>query len=162
MTLLIAQLQTLKTNILANSATLQGAIDQRDGATIAAFYNFTASPSWTVWKTSVALRDVMKQPAWDWTRVDNLSVGRARIWEWIKDNGMLNASEANVRAGIDAVWVGTQADLNVRAAVYIACKRFATRAEKLFSTGAGSDASPATMAVEGNISGADVLNALDS
>jgi len=57
-----------------------------------------------------------------------------------------------VRAGIDAAWVGTSADLAVRAAIYVHCKRPATVLEKLFATGAGSDASPATMLVEGAIS----------
>ena len=67
-----------------------------------------------------------------------------------------NPSRTNVRAGIDAVWVGTAADLNVRAAVYVHCKRSATRAEKLFASGTGSDASPATMAFEGDLNYLDV------
>lgn len=162
MTLTPAQLAALKSDILANAATLQAAIDTLDGNVIAAFYNALAAPSFTVWKTIVSPKDVMKQAGWNWTRVDNLSVGKARIWEWIKDSGMFSAADANVRAGIDAVWVGTQADLDVRAAVYIACKRFSTRAEKLFSTGAGSDAVPATLAFEGTISGQQCRDALES
>ena len=52
---------------------------------------------------------------------------------------------ANVRAGIEAVWVGTAADLAVRAAVYGHCKRNATRGQKLFSTGTGTTESPASL-----------------
>jgi hypothetical protein len=44
--------------------------------------------------------------------------------------------------------VGTQADLDVRAAVYVHCKSSATIAQKLFSTGTGSVASPATLTDE--------------
>ena len=52
--------------------------------------------------------------------------------------------EEGIRAGIDATWVGTAADLAVRATVYTHCKRAATRAEKSLAnlTGAGTDAVP--------------------
>ena len=70
--------------------------------------------------------------------------------------GTLNASKANIRAGIDATWVGTQADLDVRAAVYTHCKRPATIVEKLFASGAGTTADPATMGFEGQIAYQDV------
>lgn len=92
----------------------------------------------------------------DWTRVDNLSVGKARIWDWLSRLGTINASQANVRAGIEAAWVGTQADLAVRAAVFGHCKRGATRAEKLLASGTGSDASPGTMTFEGALTSEDV------
>jgi hypothetical protein len=46
--------------------------------------------------------------------------------------------------------------LAVRAQVHTHCKRAATRAEKLFSTGTGSTASPATMAFEGVVTYQDV------
>jgi hypothetical protein len=67
-----------------------------------------------------------------------------------------------VRAGIDAAWVGTAADLAVRAAIYVHCKRNATRAEKVLATGTGSDASPGTMTFEGSLSYQDAFNARNS
>jgi hypothetical protein len=78
-------------------------------------------------------------------------VGKARIWDWLGRLGTINAAKVNVRAGIDAAWVGNAADLAVRAAVYVHCKRSATVLEKLFATGTGTDAVPATMVIEGSI-----------
>lgn len=128
---------------------------------IAEAYKASASGEWIVWKTSVVLYEIM-QNGFDWARVDNLSVGKARIWEWMFDNEArtCNPARPNVRAGIDATWVGTAADLAVRAAVYTHCKRQANRLEKLLSTGTGSTASPATMAVEGVLSYSEVAAAL--
>lgn len=124
-------------------------------------YNKSASPSWTVWRTSVTWDEIMLN-GMDWARVDNLSVGKARIWDWMFQNAAksCNPSKANIRAGIDATWVGTAADLAVRASVYTHCKRAANRIEKLLSTGTGSDASPATMGYEGTINYRDVEAAI--
>ena len=133
-----------------------------DGAyAVAAAYNLPASPEFIVWRTSVSQDEIM-QNGFDWVRVDNLSVGKARIWEWLFNNQSrsMNPSKINVRAGIDETWKGTAADLGVRAAVYAHCKRKATRAEKLFSTGTGTDASPATMTQDGALSYSEVQAAL--
>lgn len=133
-----------------------------DGAyAVAAAYNLPASPEFIVWRTSVSQDEIM-QNGFDWVRVDNLSVGKARIWEWLFNNQSrsMNPSKINVRAGIDETWKGGAADLAVRAAVYAHCKRKATRAEKLFSTGTGTDASPATMTQDGALSYNEVQAAL--
>jgi hypothetical protein len=123
-----------------------------DGAfAIAAAFNQPAAPAFIVWRTKVTKKAIHASPAFDWTRVDNLSVGKARIWDLMFSAGDIDASQANIRAGIDATWVGTQADLNVRAAVYTQCKRSATRAERVLATGTGSDASPGTLTFEGEI-----------
>lgn len=149
MHLTTAQRVTLKAAILADPAIAQTFIDGNLQGT-ADYYNALASPAFTVWRTSVTQSDITRSDGFDWTRVDNLSAGKARIWEWMFGLlDLINASKANVRTGIDTVWVGTQADLNVRAVVYIACKRLATRAEKLFATGTGSDVAPAMMVIEG-------------
>jgi len=154
-----AQLATLKADIAADPA-FDDLPDTASGALpIADAYNLTASPSYTVWRTTVPLDEVMRSNGMDWTRVDNLSVGKARIWDWLSLLGALDASQSNIRAGIDATWVGTQADLAVRAAVYVVCKRLATRAERLFATGTGTDAAPGTMAFEGILSVDDVQQA---
>ena len=119
---------------------------------IARLLNQTASPDFIVWKSVVGQDEIM-QNGFDWVQVDNLSVGKARIWEWLFNNESrrLNPSKPNVRAGIDECWKGTAAMLAVRAAVYVHCKRKATVIEKLFATGTGTDAVPATMAIEGTI-----------
>lgn len=114
---------------------------------LAGAYNLPASPAWTVWRTSVPVDDIMRN-GMDWARVDNLTTGKARIWDWMGRLGTLDCRQQNIRAGIDATWVGTAADLAVRATVYTHCKRAATRFERLFSTGTGSDAAPATLGID--------------
>lgn len=119
-----------------------------------------ATTSYIVWRTSVPLEEIMRN-GMDWTRVDNLSVGKARIWDWLSRLGTINPSQVNVRAGIDATWVGTAADLAVRAAVYTHCKRAATWAEKRFASGTGSDAVPGTLTFDGTLQQSDVSAALN-
>jgi hypothetical protein len=161
MALTTQQKATLKAYILADP-TLNAFPANSDGAyEIAARLNVAASPEFIVWKTNVNPDEIMRN-GMDWTRVDNLSVGKARIWDWLTKLGTFNAAKVNVRAGIDATWVGTAADLAVRAQVYTHCKRSATVIEKLFAAGAGSDASPATMDWEGAISYQDVQVARES
>ena len=155
MALTQAQYTALKADIIADPA-FNSVPDNSDGDfAIAAAYNLAANPQWVVWKTSVQRGEILEN-GFDWTRLDNLSVGKARVWSDIFVDGALNASKLNVRAGIEEVWKGTQADLDVRAVVYGHCKRDATRAETLFSTGTGSDAVPATMSHQGNLSYQDV------
>jgi hypothetical protein len=152
-----AQLATLKADILADSA-LNANPNNSDGNTvIRAAYALAASPEYLVWRTTVPQTEIMLN-GFDWTRVDNLSVGKARIWEWMFDNPgkAIDPSKANIRAGINAVWVGTQADLDVRAAVYAHCHRACNRCERLFVTATaggsgtrGSSANPDVAAFVG-------------
>lgn len=150
MELTTQQLATLKAFILTDPVMSQLPGTSDGSYAIADLLNKMAQPAFIVWKTDVSVDEIMRN-GMDWARVDNLSVGKARIWEWLGRLGTINASKVNVRAGIDATWVGTAADLAVRAAVYVHCKRSATVLEKLFATGTGSDASPATMMIEGVI-----------
>lgn len=145
-----AQITILKALISAEPS-LQTAILTGQDNIIAGWLNSDASPAFIVWKTSVSIDEIMRN-GMDWARVDNLSVGKARIWDWMGRLGSFDASKPNIRAGIDAAWVGTAADLAVRAQVYVHCKRSATNAEKALASGVGSDASPATMVFEGGIS----------
>lgn len=155
------QKATLKAAILADPV-LAAFPAGSDGAyEIAALLNQAATPDFIVWKSSVLVDEIMRNGmAWD--RVDNLTVGKARIWDWMTRLGTFNASKANIRAGINAAWVGTAADLAVRATIYTHCKRLATKIEKLLAIGTGSDASPATMGFEGAISWQDVEQARTS
>jgi hypothetical protein len=47
-----------------------------------------------------------------------------------------------------------------RAALLTLWKRFATRAERLYATGTGSDATPGQLVVEGSVDDADIVRAL--
>lgn len=129
----------------------------QDGAAgLKAYLNANTDPAWIAWRSQVSQDEIMLN-GFDWARVDNLSVGKARVWEWLFDNQAksINPSKSNVRAGIDQTWVGTAADLAVRAAVYAHCKRTATRAEKMLGTGTGTTNDPGLMTFEGEVSDHD-------
>ena len=151
MELTLEQKQALKAAILAEPILAAQPMTSGGALVIAEYFNEIVSPAYIVWKTAVSIDEIMRN-GMDWARVDNLSVGKARIWDWMGRLGTIDPSKPNIRAGINAAWTGTQADLDVRAAVYVHCKRSATRAEKLFATGTGSDAVPATMSFEGQLS----------
>lgn len=156
------QLQTLKAAILAETNTTFVALRAANDETGMADW-LNAASTFIVWRTSVTQDEIM-QNGFDWTRVDNLSFGKARIWEWMFNNEAraINPSNSNVRAGIESVWVGTAADLAVRASVYAHCKRAASRAERVFATGTGTDASPGLLGWEGYVTAQTVSDALRS
>lgn len=156
MALTPAQLSTLKTYI-TNTPALAAIPPGSDGDwAIALLINETAAPAFAVWRSDVSIDEIQRN-GMNWTLCDNLSVGRARIWDWLGRLGRFDAGKANVRAGIDACWAGAGAEFVAqRASIYSHCKRSATVAEKLFATGTGSDASPATMVIEGAINYQDV------
>lgn len=122
----------------------------RDNVGLCAYLN--QNSAFIVWRTLVTQDEIMLN-GFDWARVDNLSVGKARIWEWLFNNSQkaFNPSKANVRAGIDQAWAGTAADLAVRAAVYTHCKRPARISEKMLATGTGTAANPGLLTVEGEL-----------
>lgn len=153
-----AQLDALKAAILATPAWAVQPMSQGGSIIIRDELNALASPDWTVWRTNVPIDEIMRN-GMDWARVDNLSVGKARIWDWMSRLGSINPSKPNIRAGIDATWAGTALDLAVRAAVYVHCKRLASVVEKMFSIGTGSNADPAVMGYEGPITTDEVVEA---
>jgi hypothetical protein len=147
-----AQLQAIKTAINADPA-LASQPNTPDGAfAIADALNAQAAPAFIVWRTRVP-QDEITQNGFAWVEVDSLTVGKARIWEWLFRNSeeAINPSKVNVRDGIIEVWKGTAARLAVQAAVFVHCKRPATRLEKILATGTGTTESPATMGYEGDI-----------
>jgi hypothetical protein len=123
--------------------------------------NKESPDSYVVWKTTVPVDEIMRNGL-DWTRVDNLTIGKARIWDWMTRLNTINPSKVNIRAGIDATWVGTAADLSVRAVVYTHCKRNASVVEKLFATGLGTTISPSTMSYEGPLQYQEIITAWNS
>lgn len=151
-----AQLPILRAAIFA-SPTAAALLAAGNAAGLRAHLNEATSPAFICWRTAVSQDEIM-QNGFDWVQVDNLTVGKARIWEWLFDNeaNVINPSKANVRAGIDEAWKGTTQMLAVRAAVYTHCKRAATNAEKMLASGTGTDATPALFAFEGDLSDYDV------
>lgn len=142
----------LKADILAN----QDAADlynEGNLSGLAVLYNAPAAPAFFVWRTSVAVADIMRN-GFDWTRVDNLTVGKARIWEFMTDAGILDPSQPNVRAGFEACFSVEAGDQSTRQAIYNHSARPASRIERLFAVGTGDapthhGVGPATMAYQG-------------
>lgn len=159
------QLAAIKAGINAD-AELAAFPNNSDGAfSVAALLNQTASPAFYIWRDNVPVNEIMTN-GFDWTRVDNLTIGKARIWDWMMQTNAINPSLANVRAGILAVFA-TAGDLATRLAIFGHCQRAATRAEKLLATGPGTTTSeqgvgPATSSFYGNLSYQDVQEARNS
>lgn len=152
MALTTAQMQAIKAYIVADNTLNAQPNTNAGNSVIAGVLNAIASPTFTVWRTNVTQDEIM-QNGFDWVQVDNLSVGKARIWEWLFNNSgrSMNPAKANVRAGIAECWKGTAAMLAVRAAVLAHCKHASNVLEKILASGTGSDADPATMGYEGTI-----------
>lgn len=160
MSLTAAQQATLKADILADP-TLAAIPNTADGDfQIAATYNAIAGPDFWVWRSAIASTDYRGVNGIVWTEVDALTVSKARIFEWLTGQLTLpiNASDPNVRAGIQNAFGTSQTLTNLTNMG----RRPATRAEKLFAAGAGTAASPATLAFEGAISYYDVMAARNS
>jgi hypothetical protein len=162
-----AQLSSLKNDILADGA-LSAQPNNPDGnAAIANAYNLPASPAWTIWRKAVPLSEIAK--ALNGTELAGLtSLNHTRLQTVItltNAAGGADPSDADNRAFFDDVFSGA-GGTNTRASLLALWKKFATRAQKLFSTGTGSDASPATTAANVGesflLTGADVEQARNS
>ena len=154
MALTPGQLQTLKTDILADPVLSQWAATGRMAQEIADAYNLPATPAWTVWRTSVTAVE-WRAAIIGWggaAQLDALTASKRDSLLWAVSD-VLNPSVAAIRAALDD-FCGSQNTL--KAAIVAAEKRTATRGEKLFSTGTGSTASPATMGYEGTLTYQDV------
>ena len=99
--------------------------------------NTTASPNFFVWRLNVSVNEIMGN-GFDWTRVDNMTVGEARIWDFMTKLGFINPNQSNIRAGINEAYKGTAQDTTMRLAIYTNhLQKLATRTERIFATGAG-------------------------
>jgi hypothetical protein len=129
-----------------------------DGATDCAnALNADSAPAFYAWKTSLSQMDCFADPGFAFVQVDNLSVGKARIWEWMfKDTGNIDPSRDNIRAGISACWTGNAPNNAVAAAVLALCFRNTRRCEQALAVGTGTTAEPAKMGYEGTVTYLDV------
>lgn len=163
-----AQLVTLKADILADPA-FDSVPPGSDGAfTIAAAYNLVAVPDFWVWRTAVSKAEYVQTTSGDgttfnWTGAGFItrSVGERDAWrELFNDAGLCNPALASVRQAFQDIFSGGTAPAPAnRTHLTTISRRKATRAEKLYATGTGSIASPATLVVEGALSYLDVQNA---
>jgi hypothetical protein len=161
MALLPSQYAALKAAILADPA-LAALPANEDGAfAIAAAFNSNATPDFWVYKTSVsneAIGDAMNGT--EIAGLLNLPMQRLQVLA-AYSGGTQNPSRADRRAAFDQVFSGAGGAMT-RASLAVLWRRLATRAEKLYATGAGSTGSPATMTFEGSLTFAEVLSARNS
>ena len=152
-----AQLNTLKSDILSNPL-FSGWNLATSAQEIAAEYNKVYSPDFIVWKTSVTPVEWREAiiGGGGATQLDALTASKRDALLWAVDD-VLNPSNSNIRSALDD-FCGTQNTL--KAAIQAVQKRKATRAEKLFSSGTGTLASPATMSFEGQLTYQQVESAL--
>lgn len=155
------QMATLKADILA--ATDQATVDARaNGQTtvLAGIYNQAASPAFYVWRTSFTPGQAREAISGGdgLAQLDNLTAGKRDSLLWVFE-GNTNPSNATQRNAIVSL-CGTQNTL--KAAIAAAQKRTVTRAERLFVTGTGTEASPGTLGWKGTLSGDDVASAMSA
>ena len=152
-----AQLQTLKTYIAGVPEWAALPLNSDGAYAIAQALNEPVTPAFIVWKTNVPRNEVGK--AFVASALAAITAGNndklANFAAW---NESVNPSRADQRAFFDDVF-SVAAGASTRAALLALWKRSANHVEKLFATGTGSDASPATMVVEGSISYQEVQEA---
>jgi hypothetical protein len=165
-----AQLQTLKASIAASEfSALPKNADS--AATVAAAYNLDASPDFWVWRTSVTKSEFVNSTSGDgttfnWTGTGFIgrSQGERDAWrEIFNGTDSCNPSLANVRQAFADIFSGATAPAPAnRTHLLAVARRRCSRAERLYTTGTGSTASPAVMGWEGTLGGDDVQNAWNS
>jgi hypothetical protein len=157
-----AQLLTLKAAILAETdPTFVALRNTNNNGEMANWLNQQASPAFTVWKTSVSLNAIGdKINGNELEGLASLPMTRLQTIALFSPQGV-NPSLADRRAFFDGVFSGA-GGAGTRAALLVLWKRTARRIEKIFATGTGSDASPATMTVEGAIDGGHIGEAREA
>ena len=152
-----AQIQTLRTAILAETdPTFVGYRNNGQTTLMAAFYN--ANSTFIVWKTSVTRNEVGKtfvaSALAAITAGNNDKLANFAAW-----NETVNPSRADQRQFFDDIF-SVAAGASTRAALLALWKRPATRVERLFATGTGTDATPGLLTLEGFVDDADISAAL--
>lgn len=157
-----AQLLTLKAAILnETNPTFVGYRNANDRPSMATFFNQASSPAFTVWKTSVPIAQV--GTAMNSNEVAGLTTANTNRLQVMAaySGGAFNPSIADVRAAFDNVFSGA-GGVNTRTALLVLWKRIATRFEKLYATGTGTDQSPALLVIEGSIDADHIGEALEA
>lgn len=153
-----SQQTALVANILLDPV-LALAPHNSDGAIeVANAYSALATPVHTVWATGVPGMDLLK--GLNWSEYISRSAGEREALALMTRMTAVNFGNVNIRDGILNAFSGVgAAPVAARASLFAIGQRSSKRAEKLFATGTGTPASPATMTFEGNLTPADVAQA---
>jgi hypothetical protein len=170
MALTPAQKLTLKTHVEANTTVLAfGAGNQQintvfnaaslnagDAQLIAEYYNLLGpANTHTVWKTLVTITQVGdKINGTELAGLSSLNSTRLQTVVILSAGGV-NPSLLDRRQFFDDIFSGA-GGATTRANLLALWKRLCRNVEKVFATGTGSDASPATLVFEGSVSGNDI------
>lgn len=161
MDMTLAQRQTLKAFIAATPAWAVLPKNDDSASFIAAQLNLNFSPSFTVWKTNVPINQVGdKFNGTELSGLTSLNHTRLQTVVMLGANGV-NPSLPDRRQFFDDIFSGAGGAIT-RANLLVLWKRFATSFEKLFATGTGTDAAPATLVLEGAITYQDISSAWNS
>ena len=174
-----AQLTALAADIRADHS-FDSQPHNSDGAfAIAAAYNMLTADFYC-WQTAVSVSNIFDQITWanytpadvpdgtvQWSNRSLACQGKQFNLEiMLQGRDTINAAKTNLRAGIqDAT---SQLPSGASGAIKSGgwgniqpiLSRLVTRLEKLFATGTGTVASPATMAVEGQVAYQDIVTAM--
>jgi hypothetical protein len=152
------QLQTLKAAILAETDPAFVSLRQA-GATgaMADFYN--GNSAFVVWKSSVTIRETGQAfNGAEWAGMT--SANHTRLQTVAQYLMSYSPATQGIRDMFNDIWSGA-GGTNTRAALLALWKRFATKGERLFATGTGSDAVPGLLVFEGSLRDADIVGAIN-
>jgi hypothetical protein len=171
MALTTAQLATLKAYIAADGALNAQPNNNVGNSIIAVTLNGVASPDFWVWRTSVTKDELVGSTSADGTTFNWTGTGyitrsqgeRDAFREIFAAGGACNPSLPSVRTAFTDIFSGATAPAPAnRTHLVTVSRRKALVIEKLFSSGTGSTASPATMGREGTITPDDIEQARSS
>lgn len=174
-----SQLTTLRNDINADPV-LSSYPNNDDGAfAIAAAYNTLSTPDYYVWQTAASVTDIFDAIVWaNFTPSDapdgtQIWLNRAmqcqgkqfNLQTMLSGRNTINAARASIRAGLQDATTAIPSGNNGAnrsggwANIQLILSRKATRVEKLFATGAGTQANPSLLTFEGAVTVQDVLQA---
>lgn len=152
-----SQLAAFKAAILAETDPAFVALRNANSTgAMAAWYNETATPTFTVWKTDVDVDDF--KAAMVWSEVAGLTTIKASVLTLILAGSRVVVSSQNIRDAFAAIFNAGTTLTNLAALA----KRPVNRVERVFATGTGSNGSPGTLVFDGTVSNQDVIDALAS
>lgn len=160
------QRATLKAFILA-SPTLGPLATSFDYGAVADGLNALVSPAFVVWRSRILKHDVTDKvsptgTSFVWGGATGGYIARNQgerdCWRELWNSSLsVDPSLPNVRAAFDDIFSGSGAGAqNNKAHIAAHSKRSATLGEKVFAQGTGTDASPATLVVEGTYRAQDI------
>tara|TARA_R110000868_G_scaffold269699_1_gene529103 strand:- start:345 stop:827 length:483 start_codon:yes stop_codon:yes gene_type:complete len=157
-----AQRAALKAAILADP-TLNAYPNTSDGNSdmCSQKLNVLATPAFIVWRGNVTISETGQ--SFNGTELSGMTTGNQTRLQTIAQYlaAGYNAAKSDVRAMFNDIWSGA-GGVTTRANLLVLWKRSATLGEKILATGTGSDASPAALGFEGDLSYQDVTEARSS